>query len=85
MLSAGRVAFGPKPAWRASTRNCDTLDRNIYGTDPAYLRSRLSLTGFSKAIVGPQGRFFAHNPITLVGRTHLTNDNLWRWTRLGQP
>ena len=59
-----------------------TLDRqNLRDRHPAYLRSRLSLTEFGKAIVAHKEDFSRHNPIDRWwGGTHLTNDNLWRWT-----
>ena len=45
-----------------------------------YLRSRLALTEFGKAIVAYKEDFSRHNPIDRWwGGTHLTNDNLWRW------
>jgi len=59
-----------------------TLDReNLRDRHPTYLRSRLSLTEFGKAVVAHKEDFSRHNPIDRWwGGTHLTNDNLWRWT-----
>jgi hypothetical protein len=46
----------------------------------AFLRSRLSLTEFGKAIVAHREDFSRHNPIDRWwGGTRLTNDRLWRW------
>ena len=58
-----------------------TLDRkNLRDRHPAYLRSRLSLTEFGRAVLGHKEDFSRHNPIDRWwGGTHLTNDNLWRW------
>ena len=75
------LAFGPKPAVAGLDEELRTLDRkNLRDRHPAYLRSRLSLTGFGKAIVAHKEDFSRHNPIDRWwGGTHLTNDNLWRW------
>ncbi len=58
-----------------------TISRESLGARlPAYLRSRLSLTEFGKAVVAHKEDFSRHNPIDRWwGGTHLTNDNLWRW------
>jgi hypothetical protein len=76
------LAFGPKPAVAGLDEELRKLDRsNLRDRHPAYLRSRLSLTEFGKAIVAHEEDFSRHNPIDRWwGGTHLTNDNLWRWT-----
>jgi hypothetical protein len=76
------LAFGPIPAVAGLDEELRTLDRNnLRDRHPAYLRSRLSLTEFGKAIVASKEDFSRHNPIDRWwGGTHLTNDNLWRWT-----
>jgi len=76
------LAFGPKPAVAGLDEELRTLARsNLRDRHPAYLRSRLSLTEFGKAIVAYKEDFSRHNPIDRWwGGTHLTNDNLWRWT-----
>ena len=75
------LAFGPKPAVAGLDEELRTLDReNLRDRHAAYLRSRLSLTEFGKAIVAHKEDFSRHNPIDRWwGGTHLTNDNLWRW------
>jgi hypothetical protein len=76
------LAHGPRPAVAGLDEELRTLDReNLRDRHPAYLRSRLSLTEFGKAIVAHKEDFSRHNPIDRWwGGTHLTNDNLWRWT-----
>ena len=76
------LAFGPRPAVAGLDDALRTLDReNLRDRHPAYLRSRLSLTEFGKAIVAHKEDFSRHNPIDRWwGGTHLTNDNLWRWS-----
>lgn len=45
-----------------------------------YKQSRLSLTGFGKAVLGGDENFCRHNRIDRWwGGTHLTNDRLWQW------
>jgi hypothetical protein len=75
------LAFGPKPAVAGLDEELRTLAReNLRDRHEAYLRSRLSLTEFGKAIVAHKEDFSRHNPIDRWwGGTHLTNDNLWRW------
>jgi hypothetical protein len=75
------LAFGPKPAVAGLDDALRTLDReNLGDRHKAYLRSRLSLTEFGKAIVAHQEDFSRPNPIDRWwGGTRLTNDNLWRW------
>jgi hypothetical protein len=54
---------------------------NLEDRPGAYKRSRLSLTDFGKAVVAHKEDFSRHNPIDRWwGGTHLTNDNLWRWS-----
>jgi hypothetical protein len=57
------------------------LDKeNHAGRHAAFLRSRLSLTEFGKAILAHKEDFSRHNPIDRWwGGTRLTNDRLWRW------
>lgn len=76
------LAFGPKPAVAGLDEELRMLMRsNLRDRHAAYLRSRLSLTEFGKAVVAHKEDFSRHNPIDRWwGGTHLTNDNLWRWT-----
>jgi hypothetical protein len=76
------LAFGPRPAVAGLDDALRTLDReNLRDLHPAYLRSRLSITEFGKAVLAHKEDFSRHNPIDRWwGGTHLTNDNLWRWT-----
>ena len=75
------LAHGPVPAvaglddaLRANSQE------NLQDRHSAYLRSRLSLTEFGKAVVAHKEDFSRHNPIDRWwGGTHLTNDCLWRW------
>jgi hypothetical protein len=75
------LAFGPKPAVAGLDDALRTLDReNLRDRHPAYLRSRLSITEFGRAVLAHKEDFSRHNPIDRWwGGTHLTNDNLWRW------
>ena len=75
------LAFGPKPAVAGLDEELRTLSRqNLRDRHAAYLRSRLSLTEFGKAIVACTEDFSRDNPIDRWwGGTHLTNDRLWRW------
>ena len=75
------LAFGPKPAVAGLDEELRRLSRqNLRDRHTAYLRSRLSLTEFGKAIVAHKEDFSRHNPIDRWwGGTHLTNDRLWRW------
>jgi hypothetical protein len=75
------LAFGPKPAVAGLDEELRTLDRkNLRDRHPAYLRSRLSITEFGRAVLAHKEDFSRHNPIDRWwGGTHLTNDNLWRW------
>jgi hypothetical protein len=76
------LAFGPKPAVAGLDDTLRTLDReNLQDRHPAYLRSRLSITEFGRAVLAHKEDFSRHNPIDRWwGGTHLTNDNLWCWT-----
>jgi hypothetical protein len=75
------LAFGPRPAVAGLDEELRTLDRkNLRDRGPAYLRSRLSITEFGKAVLAHKADFSRHNPIDRWwGGTHLTNDRLWRW------
>ena len=75
------LAFGPRPAVAGLDEELRTLDReNLRGRHAAYLRSRLSITKFGKAVLAHKEDFSLHNPIDRWwGGTHLTSDNLWRW------
>lgn len=75
------LAHGPRPAVAGLDEQLRTLDRqNLRDRHAAYLRSKLSLTEFGKAVLAHQEDFSRHNPIDRWwGGTHLTNDRLWRW------
>jgi hypothetical protein len=75
------LAFGPNPAVVGLDDALRTIDRENLGDRlKMYLRSRLSLTEFGKAIVAHEEDFSRHNPIDRWwGGTRLTNDHLWRW------
>jgi hypothetical protein len=75
------LAHGPRPAIAGLDDELRTLKRDNYRSRAdAWLRSRLSLTEFGKAIVAHKEDFSKHNPIDRWwGGTHLTNDRLWRW------
>lgn len=75
------LAHGPRPAVTGLDEELRTLDReNLRDRHAAYLRSRLSLTEFGKAVLAHKEDFSRHNPIDRWwGGTHLTNDRLWRW------
>ena len=75
------LAHGPQPAVAGLDDEIRTLSREDFrGRDPIYLRSRLWLTEFGKAVLAQKVDFSQHNPIDRWwGGTHLTNDNLWRW------
>ena len=76
------LAFGPTPAVTGLDEELRTMRRDNYrDREKAYKRSRLSLTDFGKAVVAHKEDFSRHNPIDRWwGGTHLTNDNLWRWS-----
>lgn len=75
------LAHGPKPAVAGLDDELRTIDReNSRARHEAYLRSRLSLTDFGKAVLAHQEDFRRYNPIDRWwGGTHLTNDRLWRY------
>ena len=76
------LAFGPKPAVLGLDEELRTLPRHNYrDRGDAFQRSRLSLTDLGRAVLAHQEDFSRHNPIDRWwGGTHLTNDNLWRWS-----
>ena len=76
------LAFGRKPAVSGLDEELRTMSReNLPERIKAYKRSRLSLTDFGRAVVAHREDFSRHNPIDRWwGGTHLTNDNLWRWS-----
>jgi hypothetical protein len=76
------LSHGPLPAVAGLDDALRTTRRdNHRARDEAYKRSRLSLTEFGKAVLAHKEDFFRHNPIDRWwGGTHLTNDNLWRWS-----
>jgi hypothetical protein len=75
------LAHGPMPAVAGLAEELRTLNReNLRDRHTAYLRSKLSLTDFGKAVVAHKEDFSRHNPIDRWwGGTHLTNDRLWRF------
>lgn len=75
------LALGPKPAVAGLGDELRTIDReNLRVRHEIYLSSRLSLTGFGKALLAHQADFSRFNPIDRWwGGTHLTNDRLWRY------
>ena len=75
------LAFGPMPAIAGLDDELRTISReNLGSRHTAYLRSRLSITEFGKAVLAHKEDFSRHNPIDRWwGGTHLTNDCLWRW------
>jgi len=75
------LALGPKPAVAGLGDELRTIDPKDLGARHAvYLRSRLSLTEFGKAVLAHHEDFSRHNPIDRWwGGTHLTNDRLWRY------
>ncbi|WP_377829937.1 hypothetical protein ACFKHW_11150 [Bradyrhizobium lupini] len=75
------LALGPKPVVAGLGDELRTIDReNLRARHEVYLRSRLSLTEFGRAVLAHQEDFSRHNPIDRWwGGTHLTNDRLWRY------
>ncbi len=75
------LALGPRPAVAGLGDELRTIDpKNLRARHEVYLRSRLSLTEFGKAVLAHQEDFSRHNPIDRWwGGTHLTNDRLWRY------
>lgn len=76
------LAFGPRPAIAGHDEELRAIPQdNIGARHKAMLRSRFTLTDFGKAILAHKEDFSRHNPIDRWwGGTHLTNDNLWRWS-----
>ncbi len=75
------LAHSPAPAVAGLDELRAIRRDNLRDRVPAYHRSRLSLTGFGKAIVAHEEDFSRHNPIDRWwGGTRLTNDRLWRWS-----
>jgi hypothetical protein len=75
------LALGPKPAVAGLGDELRTIDHgNHRARHAVYLRSRLSLTEFGRAVLAGEEDFSRHNPIDRWwGGTHLTNDRLWRY------
>ena len=75
------LALGPKPAIAGLGEELRTIDLgNLRARHEVYLRSRLALTEFGRAVLAHQEDFSRHNPIDRWwGGTHLTNDRLWRY------
>lgn len=75
------LAHGPEPAVAGLDDELRTIDRdNHRDRHSPFLRSRLSLTEFGKAVLADQEDFSRHNPIDRWwGGTRLTNDRLWRY------
>ncbi|RTE89282.1 DUF1835 domain-containing protein [Bradyrhizobium sp. LVM 105] len=75
------LALGPKPAVAGLGEELRIIDLgNLGARHKVYLRSRLSLTEFGKAVLAHQEDFSRYNPIDRWwGGTHLTNDRLWRY------
>ncbi|MBW7973057.1 hypothetical protein [Bradyrhizobium sp. BR 10289] len=75
------LALGPRPAVAGLGEELRTIDLgHLRARHEIYLRSRLSLTEFGKAVLAHQEDFSRHNPIDRWwGGTHLTNDRLWRY------
>jgi hypothetical protein len=81
------LAYGPRPALTGLDDEVRAIPRErYYERQPAYRRSRLSITDFGRAVLAHQEDFSRHNPIDRWwGGTHLTNDNLWRYDRVLIP
>jgi hypothetical protein len=75
------LALGPKPAVAGLGDELRTIDHgNHRARHAVYLRSRLSLTEFGKAVLAGDEDFSRYNPIDRWwGGTRLTNDRLWRY------
>lgn len=75
------LALGPRPVVAGLGDELRTIDpENLRARHEVYLRSRLSLTEFGKAVLAHQEDFSRYNPIDRWwGGTHLTNDRLWRY------
>jgi hypothetical protein len=75
------LAHGPMPALIGLDDALRTLSReNFAAHEPAYKRSRLTITDFGRSILRHDEDFSRHNPIDRWwGGTHLTSDRMWRW------
>lgn len=75
------LALGPRPAVAGLGDELRTIGQeNLRARHEVYLRSRLSLTEFGKAVLAHQEDFSRYNPIDRWwGGTHLTNERLWRF------
>lgn len=75
------LALGSRPVVAGLGDELRTIERqNLRARHEVYLRSRLSLTEFGKAVLAYQEDFSRYNPIDRWwGGTHLTNDGLWRY------
>ncbi|KJC34996.1 hypothetical protein UB31_30000 [Bradyrhizobium sp. LTSP849] len=75
------LALGPKPDVAGLGDELRTIDHgNHRARHAVYLRSRLSLTEFGKAVLAGEEDFSRYNPIDRWwGGTRLTNDRLWRY------
>ena len=75
------LALGPRPAVAGLGDELRTIDpKNLGARHDVYLRSRLSLTEFGRAVLAGQEDFSRYNPIDRWwGGTHLINDRLWRY------
>jgi hypothetical protein len=75
------LALGPRPVVAGLGDELRTIEpKNLGARHEVYLRSRLSLTEFGKAVLAHQEDFSRYNPIDRWwGGTHLTNDRLWRY------
>jgi hypothetical protein len=75
------LAHAPKPALAGLDEEIRVLNReNHRNRHAAYLRSRLSITDFGRAVLRHEEDFSRHNPIDRWwGGTHLTSDRMWRW------
>jgi hypothetical protein len=79
-----RLALAPTPAVSGFAESPFTLamhdDEARYAR---YKKSVLRLTEFGKAILAHEEDFSRHNPIDRWwGGTHLTNNNMWRWSQM---
>jgi hypothetical protein len=76
------LAFAPVPAITGLDEELRTIRKdNQRDRHTAMLRSRMSVTDFGRAVLAHKEDFSRHNPIDRWwGSTHLTNDNLWRWS-----
>jgi len=77
-----RLALAPSPAVSGLAEWPFTLEmHNEAARYARYKESQISLTELGKAILAHEADFSRHNPIDRWwGGTHLTNDNMWRWS-----